>query len=150
MTLTMRIKPGREYLAILVDGVFDLDYANELTPRILDACALHRSSRLIVDARGVRGTILLGERYIYAETFARLYKERRVAGTVRHVQFAFVAVPPVLDPQRFGGKVAVSRGVQVKVFHAIEEACAWLEGRSPKPADTSPVLLLSRRSPLQD
>ena len=129
-SLVMRTKPKREYLAILVSGVFELDQANRLTPKMLAACAANGVSKLLIDARGVRGSLSIGDRFIYAETFARLYKERRVAGTIKHVQIALVGSRDIVDPQRFGEKVATSRGLHVKVMTDIKEAFSWL-GVSP-------------------
>ena len=134
MSLDMRVEPGRDYLTIFVSGTFALQLANALTPRILDACAEHRASRLLLDVRAVKGTLWVAERFIYSETFARLYMERRAAGKLDHVQIACVGTSPVIDPQRFGEKVARARGLPLKVSTDIEEALAWLGVNPPASA----------------
>ena len=131
MGLVMRTRQKREYLAILVSGMFELDQANQLTPKMLAACAASRASKLLIDARGVRGSLTIADRFVYAETFARLYKERRVAGTIKHVQIALVGTPGIIDPQRFGEKVATRRGMHIKVTTDIREAFSWLGVSAP-------------------
>ena len=142
--MNIQIKPKRGFLTVAVSGVFDLQLANALIPRILDACAARRTSKLLIDARGVRGTVLLVERYLCTEVFVRLYKARRVAGGFKHVQFAFVADPPIFDSQRFGEKFATSRGLQFKSVSTVTEALAWLRVDLTNPAVEAPALYFSR------
>ena len=136
--MKMRVKPSRGYLTIELSGEFDLNLFIDLMPRILDACASRGTSKLLLDARPLRGGASMTDRYFFAETFARLYKERRVAGTVKHVQFAMLAKSPLLDPQRFGEKVATARGLQLKAFAKLWEARAWLEVNLPKGEKDAP------------
>ena len=58
--------------------------------------------------------------------------ERRAAGKLDHVQIACVGTSPVIDPQRFGEKVA--RGLPLKVSTDIGEALAWLGVNPPASA----------------
>jgi hypothetical protein len=134
MSLVMRSKPKREYLTILVSGTFELEQANQLMPRILDLCAANRASKLLIDARGVEGSMSIADRFVFAETFARLYKKRRVAGNFKHVQFTVVVTRAIFDPQKFGEKVATNRGLQVKVTTDMKEALAWLGISKPDSA----------------
>jgi len=132
MRMHMQIRPGREYLTIGLSGVFDFHQVTDFIPGMLDACAEHRAAKTLVAARGVTGTITLAERFLYAETLARLYKRRRVDATLQHVQFAYVADPPILDAHRFGEKVATARGLHVKAVPTMDEAYEWLHVQPPK------------------
>jgi len=132
MRMHQQIRPGRAYLTIEVSGVYDYHQVADLIPGMLDACAEHRADKALVDARGVTGMITLAERFLYSDTLARLYKRRRVDGTLQHVQFAYVAIAPLLDPHRFGEKVATSRGLHVKAVPAMDEAWEWLHVQPPK------------------
>ena len=129
--MRIHLKPGRGFLTVALSGPFNLYLANELTPRILDACARHNASKLLVDARGVSGILTLAERFLYSENLARNYKGRRVVGTIKHIQFAYVADPPILDPQRFGERVATSRGLHLKAVPTMEDAYEWLGVKEP-------------------
>jgi len=126
MRMHWKSRPGREYLTIEVSGVFDYHQVVDHIPEMLDACAEHQAAKVLVDALGVSGTVTLAERFLYADTLARLYKRRRVDGTLQHVQFAYVADPPILDAHRFGEKVATSRGLHVKAVPTMDEAWEWL------------------------
>jgi hypothetical protein len=124
--LVMRTRKRRDYLTVVISGTFDLNTANQLTPKILEACASYRITKLLIDARGVDGTLSLADRFDYSATFARKYKERRVAGGFKHVQIAVVGSSAIMHNQKFGEKVARARGLDVKVSFDIREALAWL------------------------
>ncbi|MEO8441018.1 MAG: hypothetical protein ABI547_00880 [Betaproteobacteria bacterium] len=143
MSLEMQVKPGDDYLTIMVRGAFDLHLAIELTPRIFDACAAHRASRLLIDGRTLTGTMTTTERYIYADNFANQYKARRIAGSFKRMQIAVVGSHEIVDPLRFGEKVLTMRGIHAKVLTDVDQALTWL-GMALVPEDDTELPIISR------
>ena len=143
MTMDLDVKPGHEYLTIEVRGAFELHQANDLTPRIFDACAAHRASKLLIDGRTVTGTMSITERYIYADTFADQYKARRIAGSFKRLQIAVVGSNEIVDPLRLGEKVLTMRGMHAKVVTDFDHALAWL-GTSLPPEEDTELPIISR------
>ena len=134
-------QPG--YLKVVVSGAFDVHFAIDLTPRIFDACATHRASKLLIDGRTVTGTMTLTERYMYADNFANQYTARRIAGSFRRLQVAVVGSHEIVDPLRFGEKILTMRGMHAKVLTDFDRALTWL-GTAPPPDDDTELPIISR------
>jgi len=134
-------QPG--YLRVVVSGAFDVHFAIDLTPRIFDACATHRASKLLIDGRTVTGTMTITERYMYADNFANQYTARRIAGSFRRLQVAVVGSHEIVDPLRFGEKILTMRGMHAKVLTDFDRALTWL-GTAPPPDDDTELPIISR------
>jgi hypothetical protein len=144
MTMELQgIEPGHDYLRVVISGVFDLHLAIDITPRIFDACAAHRASKLLVDGRTVTGTMSTTERYIYADNFANQYKARRIAGSFKRLQIAVVGSHEIVDPLRFGEKVLTMRGMHAKVLTDVDHALTWL-GTAHLPEGDTELPIISR------
>jgi len=137
------VEPQPGYLKVVVSGAFDLHLAIGLTPRIFDACAAHRVSKLLVDARTVTGTLSLTDRYIYADDFANQYKARRISGSFKRLQIAVVGSHEIVDPLRFGEKILTMRGMHAKVLTDFDHAATWL-GTALAPEDDTELPIISR------
>lgn len=138
-----RVEPQPDYLRVVVGGAFDLHVAIAITPRIFDACAAHRASKLLVDARTVTGTLSLSDRYIYADDFANQYKARRISGSFKRLQVAVVGSHEIVDPLRFGEKILTMRGMHAKVLTDFDHAATWL-GTALAPEDDTELPIISR------
>lgn len=138
-----KVEPNSDYLRVVVTGAFDLNLAIGLTPRIFDACAAHRASKLLIDGRTVTGTMSITDRYIYADNFASQYKARRISGSFKRLQIAVVGSHEIVDPLRFGEKILTMRGMHAKVLTDFERAVAWL-GTAMLTEDDTELPIISR------
>lgn len=120
--MNVRLEFRADHLLVVVDGAFDRALANEQLRRILDACDERAITRLLIDGRGIPGSIGIPERLDVAELLA----SRRPA-TIR------VAV--LVAPENMFSKMveasAVSRGAQVRTTDSPEEAAAYLGISTP-------------------
>ena len=128
------MRPDSGLLRVCATGRFSLDEAQRAFVEMMDAVALHKTERVLVDGRSIKGNPRTMERFYYGEfaagTVAR-YQDRGVSLATR---FAYVLNEPVLDPKRFGETVAVNRCMRLKVFGNLEEAIKWLApGSGNKP-----------------
>jgi hypothetical protein len=120
-------------LNVVASGEFSLDSAKRSFVEILLAVAQYRAEKVLLDGRSVKGEPAAMQRFLYGEFAAKetgkLTKEHGIAP-----QFAYVIHAPLRDPQRFGETVAVNRGMNVKTFETLEDACQWLGiGTTEKP-----------------
>jgi hypothetical protein len=65
------------------------------------------------------------ERFLYGDFVAKTTLEMMREYNIS-LRFAYVIHEPLRDPKRFGEKVAVDRGMDVKVFEDPNEAIQWL------------------------
>jgi hypothetical protein len=125
--MTVRMQADSGVLRAVLTGEFDPQDAEKTFVEILDAAALKKIDKVLIDGRELLGEPDVIHRFLYGE-FAALTAERYVvARRLRgSAQFAYVLTEPVLDPLRFGEAVAQHRGMQVKAFDDIDAALAWL------------------------
>jgi hypothetical protein len=127
MAMILTLKREGDLLRATVLGEFSLEQAKKNFLEVLDAAVLYDSRRVLFDGRCVTGFPDGPDRYFYGEFAAHSLWDRIARGLVgRPPTFAFVLSPPVLDPERFGMKVAQNRGMRVKAFDNLEDAMAWL------------------------
>ena len=126
MSMRQDMRPDSGLLRVCATGQFSLDEAQRTFVEMMEAVALHKTDRVLVDGRTIKGNPLTMERFFYGEfaagTVAR-YQERGLSLATR---FAYVLREPVLDPKKFGETVAVNRCMRLKVFDNLEEAIKWL------------------------
>jgi hypothetical protein len=127
MGMILRICVGSGLLRVIAAGEFSLEEAQRTFLEMLDAVARHKTEKIILDGRELKGDPNTIQRFLYGEfaahAVARYIIER---GVPRALQFAYLLQEPVLDPQRFGETVAVNRGMWVKAFDNLEDALGWL------------------------
>jgi hypothetical protein len=127
MGMILRICAGPGLLRVIATGEFSLKEAERTFLEILDAVARHKTEKILLDGRELKGEPDTIHRFLYGEFAAhavmRYITERRDPPAL---QFAYVLQEPVLDPQRFGETVAVNRGMWVKAFDNLEDALGWL------------------------
>jgi hypothetical protein len=121
MELTLSTRADEGLLYATYSGAFSLMEAESTFLQIIDAVERHQIQKVVVDGRKITGKPSAMERFWYGEFAAKLSR------TMRHVpQFAYVLIPPVLDPGRLGETVAVNRGMFVKAFDNLDEGLKWL------------------------
>jgi hypothetical protein len=81
-------------------------------------CVDKKPARLVLDLRGLLGEYTITDRYEVGNFGARLQ------GLVGRV--AVIAQASLIDPQKFGVKVAQNRGLSVDIFHDPHAALRWL------------------------
>jgi hypothetical protein len=130
MSILVDINPDCGFLKVYATGEFSLKEAKRTFLEVLDAVALHKSKKVLLDGREIKGKPETIERFYYSDFAAQAVIDYRERGVSPVTQFAYVLRKPVLDPDRFGETVAVNRGMKAKAFENLEEAHQWL-GVSP-------------------
>jgi hypothetical protein len=115
------------FLRVVASGDFNLAEAERTFLEVIDAVAIHKTHKVLFDGREVIGEPTILQRFFYSN-FVALTVARYAAESGKPApQFAYVLEEPVLDPNRFGEKVARNRGMNMKVFDTLEEALSWLD-----------------------
>jgi hypothetical protein len=127
MSIQLEIRPEPSFLSVGATGTFSLDEAKRAFLEMLEAVALHKTQKVLLDGRQLLGKPEAMERFLYGEFAAKTVRDFEVRGVSRATRFAYVLKEPVLDPKRFGENVAVNRGMIIKVFDNPEDAFQWLE-----------------------
>jgi len=136
MGMILRTSAETGLLCAIVSGEFSLEEAKRIFLEILDAAARHRTEKILIDGRELKGKPSTIQRFLYGEFAAHaVAKSIKELGLSRASQFAYVLQEPVLDPRRFGETVAVNRGMWVKVFDNLEDALGWLRLAPAKKPD---------------
>jgi hypothetical protein len=127
MSMLAQIQSKSDIVNAVLTGKFSLEEAKQTFLEILEAVALQKSKKVLIDCRTLVGKPGVIERFFYGQFAAEMvisYEDRGIpAGT----PFAYVANEPVLDSKRHGETVAVNRCMNVKAFANPEEALKWLD-----------------------
>ena len=146
MGLTLSIRADEGLLYATYSGAFSLAEAKSTFVQIIEAVYRNKIQKVVVDGRKITGEPSMMERFLYGEFAAKLCR------TMRHVpQFAYILIPPVLDPKRLGETVAVNRGMFVKAFDNLHDGLKWLGVDSGSlSASAGSSFLGASREPLPD
>jgi hypothetical protein len=127
MGMAVKTFAGSGLLRVIAVGEFSLAEAERTFLEVLDAVARHKSEKILLDGRELKGDPSVIQRFVYGEFAAHaVSRYTRERGVPPDPQFAYVLQEPVLDPQRFGETVAANRGMWVKAFDNLEDALEWL------------------------
>jgi hypothetical protein len=124
--MLLEIRAESDHLIVDAMGKFSLEEAKRTFLEILEAIALHKLEKVMVDGRKLTGIPKTMERFylgVFAAQTVADYAKRGISPATR---FAYVLIEPVLHPKRFGETVAVNRGMVNKVFDNPEDALQWL------------------------
>jgi hypothetical protein len=88
--------------------------------------------KILVDCRGLSGNPPKHDRQEFGKYAVSLRFEALMAGRISGYEVAFLAHPPVMDPNRLALQEARSRGLKSMVFEKDENALTWL-GVKPAP-----------------
>jgi len=132
----MRFREGASttYLYLFLEGEFDIEEIPWISDQILDSCARHQGTKILLDQRGLSGNPTAMERFRMATVFTAKFIQARLTNRIPACVFAMVGQEPMVDPKRFGETVALNRGIPIKVFTDFQEALRWLgvEGTGEK------------------
>jgi|SRR5436190_17298168 len=124
--LSLQVEVDRRLLRATYSGEFSLTEAEVTFPQILEALLKNKLRNVLVDGREVTGDPEPLERFYYGRYVADVVGQTVNRTRIEVPRFAYVLLPPVLDPNRFGETVAVNRGMRIKVFDDIKQAEWWL------------------------
>jgi len=128
MNMTVTTIPHQTILHVVGQGDFTLDAAMRTFLEIVSAVDEHKSEKVLFDGRHIIGEPTIIERFYYGEFAADAVTQLTEShGYLNNPPFAYVLLPPVLDPAKLGETVATNRGMNVKVFDNMQEAIKWLK-----------------------
>jgi len=110
------------YAYCQLGGCVTLEQAVEAVTRAIVAAREQKIKRLLVDATQLTGfpSPSLGDRYFISRGWAAAAKGQ--------VELAIALQQHLIDPDRFGIKVATNLGMRANVFSSQTEALTWLLG----------------------
>ncbi len=125
MVVEISVEPG--FISAKAYGEFSLKDAQSTYLEVLDAVALHKTYKVLFDGRGIIGEPNILERFYYGEFVASELRRCSVErGISLATKFAYILLPPVLDPDSLGETVAVINGMFVMAFDNRPDALEWL------------------------
>jgi len=127
MSMTVKTTPRGTVLHVTAKGSFTLDSAMQTFIDVVRAADMNKSELILFDARSLTGEPSIIERFYYGEFAAdAVMRPGENRAPLRNPQFAYVMMPPILDPSRLGETVAANRGMNVRAFENMVDAVAWL------------------------
>jgi hypothetical protein len=122
-------------LHVKAAGKFSLAEAKRTFLEVLEAVQRHKVGKVLFDGRGLEGKPETVERFCYGTFAARGATEYAVRNGCAFPEFAYVLQVPILDRGRFGEVVAANRGMRIRAFDNLDDACGWLGIASANPSD---------------
>jgi len=131
MGFSVETESKEGYFQVSFSGDYNLLGALEGLDHLLKICGEMKAMKVLVDVRSLTGAIPSMDRFQFGEAFAVKFFEKKRAGQISHVRFAFLGRHPIIDPNKFGETVAVNWGMTLKVTTDLKEALDWLLVESP-------------------
>ena len=116
--------PRDGYVEVVLKGPYTTAEFPWAYDQVLRAVERRPDARVLLNLLAVEGLPSVIDRFLFGQTASLTLP--------RTLKLAAVATEPILDPQRFGERVAQNRGAWVRVFGNAAEAVEWLL------ADTEP------------
>jgi len=123
MSFEIETKIESDYLHLQVMGYYSLAEAIRMFKYSVDTALEHKKSKILIDVKGVEGSISAMERFEMSEFLVGYTKEQNF---INIGQIAVIGNEPQIDKDRFGETVAVNRGLNVKAFTNWSDAIKWL------------------------
>ena len=133
-----RVENKGTHVFISAAGSLTLKDATETVSSLFTTLKDLKIPKILVDARSVLWECSFWDRYHLNSHIASANITYLSGGESVPVQIVVVADSSILDPQRFGDRVARNLGVNIMSTDNIEEACTWLGVPLPE-SDASPV-----------
>ena len=127
MSMILKISAESGVLHVVATGEFSLAEAKRTFIEMLEAVARNKVGKVLFDGRRLVGNPTFMERFYYGKFAGQTVVESTVRGASPSTQFAYVLKVPMRDPEGLGEKVALSRGMRVKVFDDLDSALGWLQ-----------------------
>ena len=129
MAFRTAVDKREDHVRFIITGLFEISSVSGTLEEILKEVADLKASKVLLDVRELQGIPSLWERFQFATIFTALYLKNRARGTIPVSHYAVLGKEPLIDPSRFGEKVARNRGISVSVFDSEEGALLWLRDR---------------------
>jgi hypothetical protein len=127
MVLEYKVEPKNGYLLMTCTGTYEPSAAGEFTDQIVEACKIHRPAKFLIDLRQVEGDMTTMNRFELSVLAAAKYFANILTGQISKCRYAIVGNHPLVDPHKFEETVATNRGINVRTFTELKNACNWLE-----------------------
>ncbi len=127
MDLKLDIKPQDNHLYVKVSGTYEIEKAKELFKGIIDSADKFSLYNILVDYRGIKGSLSTMDNYEYAKHVANLLQNRIFQKKFPILRLAYLGSRPFLDISGFGETVAINRGATVLDTDNMQEAIDWLQ-----------------------
>lgn len=114
---------GETHATSRLAGPATFDAAVDAIVSVVRRCVENKVKRLLVDTTGLSGLKVpdVAQRYFMARKFS--------AAAGPGFKLVIVAVPAMIDPQKFGVTAMANDGVKANVFPTEAEAVAWLTAK---------------------
>ncbi|HVZ79895.1 MAG TPA: hypothetical protein VHE12_03740 [bacterium] len=126
MPYRTKAEKRNDHLYFGIEGDFEVGGLGAVLDELINEVAAVKAERVLIDVREVMGAPDIWERFQFATLFATRYLAARAKDSIPPSHFALLGQEPLLDPKRFGEKVAQNRGLSVRVFLTEPEALEWL------------------------
>lgn len=142
-----KIENRKSYIYVEITGHEEVKMAEfrRVALSVLGVAREQQISKILINAKSLLTRPSTIERYYFAESLAR-ENTRGILNKLPPMQVALVALPSVIDPDKFGEKVARNRGLNALVTSSLEEALEWLGENAPGPESAGSKLSLSPMS----
>jgi len=121
MTIQYKIDVRSEYLYFAGEGIEgDLEENKQIHEMIVKLCKDQKCGRVLIDDRNVIYTASISSLYELTKYYATV----DLPGQIKHA--AVVVNPRYKDTNTFFENAARNRGIDLRIFHRIEDAEAWL------------------------
>jgi hypothetical protein len=110
---------------VTVEGEYGLELAHHILAELRGATLRHPTAPILIDTRTANTTLTATDTYDLGQRL----REQGVATTVR---MAIVNEPrPDFNRAAFLEEIGRNRGLQIRNFHEMTPAVAWLTGETP-------------------
>jgi hypothetical protein len=104
--MLVKVTAEPRFIRVTSSGHFTSGEAEKTFLDVIAAVALHKADKVLLDGRKVKGEPTIIQRFYYSDFAARTVAEYAAESGNPAPRFAYVLKEPVLDPNRFGEKVA--------------------------------------------
>jgi hypothetical protein len=133
MKMVLQMSSESGCLRVKATGKFSLAEAKRTFLEMLRSVERQKVDKVLFDGRGLKGNPETIERFYYGAFAAREATGYAIRSGCAFPEFAYVLQVPILDPDRFGEIVAANRGMRVRAFDNLDDACGWLGIASDNP-----------------
>lgn len=114
-----------DHLHVPVVGTFELDAATRILERIIEACRLSGITRVVLDTRGMKGSISATERVLFGLAIAEPYRQYLDSGS-QPIQIAIFSTSRRLSPYHPLSESLSNQGLPTRAFVNPAEVTEWL------------------------
>ncbi|MBS1241945.1 MAG: hypothetical protein H6R40_1372 [Gemmatimonadetes bacterium] len=125
MRYEVRFDPDSGFVCVTVEGEYGLERAHHILAELRAATLRHPTAPILIDTRAANTTMTATDTYDLGQRL----REEGVATTVRMA----IVNEPGRDFNRasFLEEIGRNRGLQIRNFHEMPPAMAWLLGDAP-------------------